>query len=159
MSIRNSAKAVIINSGKILVNVCYDKYNGKYFSLPGGGQNPYETLQDAVIRECLEETGYNVFPVRFAALFEEICDHQEFREKYPDYAHKLYHIFVCNLEDEKIKIPTEKDAVQTGNEWVDVNHLNAIRLLPKAVGDNILKIINSNSPIYLGSEHILFNHG
>lgn len=159
MGIRSTAKAIIIDSGKILINKCYDKFNGEYFSLPGGGQNIYETLYDAVIRECLEETGYTVLPVRFAALCEEICDSKEFRENRPEYAHKMYHIFVCNLTDEKIKNPTETDDLQIGSEWIEINKLDNVRLLPKVVGDNILKIINSEFPLFLGSEHIPFNHG
>ncbi len=123
MGIRSTAKAIIINSGKILVNSCYDKFNGEYFSLPGGGQNEYETMYDAVIRECLEETGYTVSPVRFAALCEEICDDNDFRKERPEYAHKMYHIFVCKLTDEKVKTPTEQDSAQTGSEWVDINHI------------------------------------
>ncbi|MDP4152242.1 MAG: NUDIX domain-containing protein [Bacillota bacterium] len=159
MSIRSTAKAIIVNDGKVLINKCFDKYNGEYFSLPGGGQNTYETLYDAVIRECLEETGYTVSPARFAALCEEICDSEEFREKRPDYAHKMYHIFVCSLTDEERTEPTEKDELQIGSEWVDIDRLNGIRLLPKAVGDNILKIINSDSPLFLDSTHIPYNHG
>lgn len=72
MSIRSTAKAVIINNDKILLNKCYDEYYGDYYSLPGGGQHTYETLQEAIVRECLEETGYKVKVVRFSALFEEI---------------------------------------------------------------------------------------
>ena len=159
MGIRSTAKAIVINDGKILVNKCYDQYNGEYFSLPGGGQNTYETLHDAVVRECLEETGYTVFPVRFAALCEEICDHREFREKYPDYAHKMVHIFLCNLANEKVNTPTEQDNMQIGSEWIALGHLSDIRLLPKAVGENLPKIIQSDSPLFLGSAHIPFNHG
>lgn len=86
MSIRSTAKAIIANDGKILLNRCYDRYHGEYFSLPGGGQNAYETLYEAVVRECLEETGYTVTPIDFAALFEEICDNPDIREKPPEYA-------------------------------------------------------------------------
>lgn len=159
MSIRSTAKAIIVDEGKILLNRCSDRYNGEYFTLPGGGQNTYETLSDAVIRECLEETGYTVIPVRFAALCEEICDSGEFRERFPEYAHKMIHIFLCRLKDKKTMAPTETDDLQTGSEWVAMERLDKIRLLPKAVGANILKIVNSDFPLFLGSEHIPFNHG
>ena len=59
----------------------------------------YESLYEVIIRECLEETGYSVFPDKFAALYEEICDNETFRnnypDNYPDYAHKIYHIICC----------------------------------------------------------------
>lgn len=159
MSIRSTAKAVILNNDKLLLNKCHDEENGDYYSLPGGGQNEYETLSDAVVRECLEETGYSVTPVWFAALCEEICDDTDFRENRPEYSHKMYHIFVCKLLGEKAGIPTETDEVQTGIEWLDVGSLGNIRLLPKAVGENILRMINGENPLFLGSEHIAFNHG
>ena len=97
MSVRSTAKAIIIDNDKVLLNKCYDKFNGNYYSLPGGGQDKYESIYDAVIRECKEETGYNVTPVRFCGICEEICDNEETRKFYSQYAHKLYHIFIWRL--------------------------------------------------------------
>ena len=159
MSIRSAAKALIINDGKVLLNKCYDKKHGDYYSLPGGGQHQYETLYEALIRECLEETGYTVVPIRFAALCEEICMHDEFREKYPDYAHKMYHIFICKLANADRKEPTETDEMQVTCEWVDFVSLKKLRILPKVLGENIISVIDNTAPIFLGSEHIDFNHG
>ena len=159
MSIRSTAKAIIIDNGKILLNRCLDKKNGEYYSLPGGGQKKYETFNEAVVRECLEETGYTVTPVRFAALCETICDDENYRKKYPDYMHKVYHIFICRLEGAERCIPTETDDFQVESVWIDKSVLPSVRLLPKAVGQNILSIIDGQSPLFLGSEHINFNHG
>jgi ADP-ribose pyrophosphatase YjhB (NUDIX family) len=159
MSIRSTAKAIILNDGKILLNKCRDNKNGAYYSLPGGGQNTYETLCDAVVRECMEETGYSVTQIRFAALCEVICDSEEFREKHPEYAHKMYHIFVCALQNDTVVPPTETDDMQIGIEWLDIDRLAGIRLMPRMVGENIIKIIGGEPPLFLGSEHIPFNHG
>lgn len=159
MGVRSTAKAIIIDNGKILLNKCSDRFNGVYYTLPGGGQNQYETLPEAIMRECLEETGYNVIPVRFAALFEEICDDPDFRASRPVYAHKMLHIFVCGLKNRNADIPTETDVMQTGCEWVPFTDSGKIRLLPEAVGVNIQKIVESDFPLYLGSAHIPHNHG
>ncbi|HRX58388.1 MAG TPA: NUDIX domain-containing protein, partial [Eubacteriales bacterium] len=97
MGVRSAAKAIILDGDKVLLNKCRDEPNGDYYSLPGGGQEKYETLFEALVRECREETGYRVEPLRFAALMEEICDDPFIRETYPDYAHKMLHIFVCTL--------------------------------------------------------------
>ena len=51
MGIRSTAKAIILKDGKILLHRCFNSYHGEYFSLPGGGQNAYETLYEAVVRE------------------------------------------------------------------------------------------------------------
>lgn len=159
MTIRSTSKAIIVHNGKVLLNRCRDSKNGEYYALPGGGQNKYETLSEALIRECLEETGYTVTSIRFAALCEEICDDPEFREKYPDYAHKVYHIFLCNLSGETVVIPIEKDVMQVDSEWIAIEKLKDIRLLPKALEKNILEIIHGTFPVFLGSEHVKFNHG
>ena len=159
MGIRSTAKALIINDGKILLNKCHDRNNGDYYSLPGGGQHKYETLLDAVIRECGEETGYDIKPLRFAALCEEICLDEYFREKYPEYAHKMYHIFLCELSGSIVKAPTEKDSMQIGCEWIEIECLSNVRLLPGVVGEHILDVLSGDAPIFLGSERIPFNHG
>ncbi len=159
MSIRSTAKAIILNNGKILLNRCYDLHNGDYFTLPGGGQNQYETLEDAVIRECQEETGYTVIPLRFAALCEEICDDEAFRQRRPEYAHKMLHIFVCSLRNETRATPTETDDMQVECVWLDLDELPAIRLLPEALGANIIELIHGDRPLFLGSAHIPYNHG
>jgi ADP-ribose pyrophosphatase YjhB (NUDIX family) len=105
MAIRNAAKALVIKDGKLLINknqntlgdMCYGLPNGTvYYDLPGGGQNQYETLEDAVIRECIEESGYTVAVERLAAVYEEISMHEGFRSGYQDYAHKINFIFICH---------------------------------------------------------------
>jgi ADP-ribose pyrophosphatase YjhB (NUDIX family) len=148
MSIRSTVKAIIVKDGKILLNKCYGEAFGDYFSLPGGGQHLHETLEEAVVRECLEETGYAVAPVRLAAVCETILNEE---------SHRVYHIFICEILDVEKITPTEKDGTQLGNEWVDINTINAInitRLFPIAVRDNIQGIIKGTSPVYLGSAYL-----
>lgn len=159
MSIRSTAKAIIIDRNKVLLNKCFDKYNGAYYSLPGGGQNTSETLFDAVIRECLEETGYTVSPKRFAALCEEICDNPQTKELYPEYIHKMYHIFICELVNDMRQNPTDIDDMQIGSEWVNIDNLDEIRILPNVLNNNLKTIIKNEVTLFLGSEHIQYNHG
>jgi 8-oxo-dGTP diphosphatase len=158
MSIRSTAKAIVIKDEQILLNYCEDEKNGTYFSLPGGGQNDFETLAEAVVRECLEETGYLVKPVEIVALCEEICMDMEFRKKYPAYAHKMYHIFRCELSNGESMKPYKRDDMQVNSEWINLGTLHNIKLLPLAIGTNIFKIIEGNGPVFLGSDHIIFNH-
>jgi ADP-ribose pyrophosphatase YjhB (NUDIX family) len=159
MSVRSTVKAIILDNGKVLLNRCYDEPNGSYYSLPGGGQEKYETLFDALKRECREETGYTVEPLRFAALMEEICDSTFIRETYPEYAHKMLHIFVCRLASREVQKPTETDSSQIACEWVDLEEVKNINLLPKAVIAHFAELIESERAMFLGSEHIPVNHG
>ena len=55
MSIRSTAKAIVVDHGRVLLNLCQDQWNGEYYTLPGGGQETYETIAQALVRECREE--------------------------------------------------------------------------------------------------------
>ena len=159
MSIRSTAKALIIHNGKALLNKCSDKHAGDYYSLPGGGQNKFETLHEALVRECKEETGYEVNPIKLIGVCELISTDEAFREKQPKYAHKMFHIFLCELASDSIEPPTETDSTQVGIEWVDIDTLHTIRLLPKSFGEQISDILSGTAPTFLGSERIKFNRG
>ena len=156
MSIRNAAKAIILHDNKILLDKCHVSGIGDYFALPGGGQNQYETMEEAVMRECLEETGYTVFPIAFVALYEEIYTLEAVRKRYPDYSHKIIHIFRCALANEVPIVPSEQDSWQLGCVWMDVNEISSVNLLPSIVRDNIYHLIHSDAPLYLGSHFIDF---
>lgn len=54
-NIRKSARAIIVEDGKILL-VKNDKYD--IYMLPGGGMEGDESVEECCIREVLEETGY-----------------------------------------------------------------------------------------------------
>jgi ADP-ribose pyrophosphatase YjhB (NUDIX family) len=159
MGIRSTSKAIIIKDGRVLLNKCSDKANGDYYALPGGGQRQYETVSDALNRECLEETGYAVKIIRFAALCEEICANEGFRTNYPEYSHKMFHVFICEPASEDRKTPTETDDMQVGVEWVEIDALSGYRILPKSLGDNFRSVLDGTAPIFLGSEHVDNNHG
>jgi len=156
MSIRSTVKALILHEGKLLVNKCQDTTFGEYYALPGGGQHKYETLEAAIIRECAEETGYPIKPLRLAAVCETIFTDETFRAMHPGYTHRVYHVFLCELLDTTPDAPTEKDEMQLGSEWVAVDTVNAsnnIRLFPTAVGSNLLAILAGTAPVFLGSDY------
>ena len=159
MGVRSTVKAIVLHNGNVLLNRCYDKNNGTYYSLPGGGQQQGEAMADALKRECLEETGYSVEPVRFAALMEEICLDPFILEHYAEYAHKMLHIFVCKLASEAKVAPTETDESQVAIEWVPIASIPAINLLPKQVKAYFSAITDGVCPQYLGTSFLEYNHG
>ena len=150
MAIRNAAKAIILHNDKILVNRCITENNEVYFDLPGGGQNQFETMEDAVIREVLEETGYKVKIVRFIALAEEIYDNNELREKYFDYSHRILHIFLVNLISEIADEITEKDWQQEESLWMSYDEIDKVAFRPAQLSGRISDLVKVNQPQYLG---------
>ncbi len=57
--VRTSAKAVVIQHGKLLVIKLNDGKE-EWYILPGGGQDSEEVLSETVEREVREETGLEV---------------------------------------------------------------------------------------------------
>lgn len=147
-AIRNAAKAIIYQDGKVLLNRCSGR-KGPYYALPGGGQNQYETMEEAVVRECLEETGYRVTPLRLAGICEEISTDAAFREKHPDYAHKIYHIFLCHTDGSAPAPPLEEDSNQRGTEWVDLQKIEGLPLFPEAIRRHMKDMVAGEHPLYL----------
>ena len=150
MAIRNAAKAIILHNDKILVNRCITENNEVYFDLPGGGQNQFETMEDAVIREVLEETGYKVKIVRFIALAEEIYDNNELRKKYFDYSHRILHIFLVKLISDKAVEITEKDWQQEESLWMSFDEIDKVAFRPTQLSGRISYLVKVNHPQYLG---------
>ena len=159
----NCGFALIIENNKILLNKnqssighCYpDLPNGMiYYDLPGGGQNQYETLEEAVKRECLEETGYYVNIERLAAIYEEISINEKFRTEYERYAHKVHFLFVCHLTGNSTMPSEEKDLDMLEPEWVDIEDVKKIPLYPQIIKSNFDLVLKSNHILYLGSERV-----
>ena len=159
MGVRSTVKAIVLHDGKVLLNRCFDQNNGTYYSLPGGGQEQGESIDEALRRECLEETGYTVEPVKFAALMEEICRDPFILENYAQYAHKMLHIFVCKLASEKVVPPSETDDAQIACEWIPLESVSSLNLLPTQVKAYFQNLTDGVCPLYLGTSYLEHNHG
>jgi len=164
MGIRNAARAIIVDQRKMLVNknqnsigdMCYGIPNGAiYYDLPGGGQNQYETLEETVKRECLEESGYTVAVDRLAAIYEEISMNDAFRREYEQHAHRIHFLFICHVTRGPIKPLAEKDLDMLESVWVDIEEIKDIPLYPQTIKDNLARILGTDSVLYLGSDRVL----
>ena len=152
MTTRSAAKAVIIKDDKILLQCYLDTDSGfNYYELPGGGQNPQERMEDAVVRECLEEAGYHVEIVRFLAIGEEIITIEDIKRDFPDHAHRVFHIFLCEIKDLPRARPTESDTHQTDVRWFPLEDAPKLRLRPTNLRDALLPLIASGETGYLGT--------
>ncbi|MBT2282326.1 NUDIX domain-containing protein [Paenibacillus polymyxa] len=146
--IRNSAKAVIVQDGRLLVIRLEDQY-GTAYVFPGGGQEKGEELKDAVARECLEEIGQAVNVGELLHIREYIGKNHEFAEWDAD-IHQVEFYFACSLIDPEATVfaGSNPDDHQVAVEWIALEELSRIRLYPKTIGELLLK--SGSSSIYLG---------
>ena len=130
--IRTAARAVIICDGKLLATKMRDK-RGVYYILPGGGQQPGETLEDAVKRECLEEVGCRVKVRKLLYVREYIGKNHNFSKRHAAF-HQIEHVFLCEVEDPTRACPGfETDNHQIGVNWLSIDALANIRFYPEAI--------------------------
>lgn len=132
--IRNSAKAIIIQNKYILLTTNKDK-DGQFFLLPGGGQQPGETLAEAVKRECREEVGVEVEVGRLWLIREYIGKNHEFAA-YDHDVHQIEFMFECTLPPGQSPVEgSEPDIWQTGFAWLPLSKLSDYRIYPSQLKD------------------------
>lgn len=120
MRIRNSTKAVIIHNNKLLVTKLKDK-DEVFYLLPGGGQEPGEMLKECLVRECTEETGYEI----------EVQELLYVRECFLDEGiHRVEFIFSAILKEADVIDGTALDKNQIGIEWIEIDNIMEEPLFP-----------------------------
>lgn len=87
---------------------------------------------------------------RFAALAEEICTDEALRAQFPDYCHRILHIFTARPL-EKISVPTELDFEQQGSVWVTFEEADQLPLRPSSLCGRITELVNGTAPVWLGT--------
>jgi len=131
-TIRTSAKAVVIHDGRVLLQRATWEGMDCYF-LPGGGQQPGEPLDAAARREVHEETGLTVHVVRMLWLREYIGANHEHADTEAD-THRIEAIFYCIPEGKPGQLSGHaEDDLQTGLEWVELEKVPGLNLLPHAL--------------------------
>ena len=155
MAIRSVAKAIIVKDGCVLLNRCHHEDGSVYYALPGGGQHQYESLEDAVRREVMEETGYEVTGLRFCALVEEIYTDEELRIQHSDYTHRIIHIFYAEISEDFRDTPSEKDFEMEKSEWIPVERIPTLpEICPMGLQQTFSQILQQTAPIYLGTYYL-----
>lgn len=132
--IRTSAKAVLIRNGRLLCIEHTDE-NGVFYGLPGGGQHKYETLPQALVRECFEEAGVDVQVGDLLYVREYIGKRHDFSLAHAQ-VHQIEFLFACTLAGrEDCRVGDKADRLQTGVRWLPLSQLGAVRIYPSVLKD------------------------
>ncbi len=147
--IRVSAKAIIIEDNKLLAAKKEDEH-GFYYTIPGGGQNHSENLEQALIRECIEEIAVTVKMNRILFIRDYIGVNHEF----PDHARRKVHQLEIMFEAEIIsgtpQNGSEPDNGQISVEWLPLDKIENYRLYPKALIKHLKNFSEFTNAVYLG---------
>jgi 8-oxo-dGTP diphosphatase len=143
-----SAKAVIIEDGRLLT---LRKRQGEhvFHVLPGGKQEPGETLSEALAREVEEEVGARAEALELLHVRDYVADHHEFAAGQPG-LHKVEFYFRARLTEPVGSRPqSHPDRRQIGIDWVELAELEAADLYPRVLVP-ILTGRRPDAPLYLG---------
>jgi len=148
--VRISAKALIVRNGSLLLMRAKDGA-GSYYLLPGGGQKNGETLPQALIRECLEETGILVRPGEPRYIRDYIAANHEFSAVNRGF-HQVEVMFECAYVRRAGKAHAP-DQSQTGAAWIPLSRLGRVRLYPSLLKILITPRGRLRGPVYLGDSN------
>ena len=116
--------AVIVDEGKVLlIRRRYEPLKGEW-SLPGGMVEIGETLESALMREMLEETGLRVDVGPVVEVFDRIMRDEQQRVRY----HFVLVDYLCWPADGSLQAGSDVDAAI----WVDPATLGRYSLTQKA---------------------------
>lgn len=149
---RPSAKAVVVRDGKLLVtrNRTPGDHRPDWHIFPGGGQEPGETLDQALVREVREETGIEVRPGPLLWVRELIA---AYRKEFPfnPEEHAIEFMFAADYVADHGD-PHEEDLYQEEVSWVTADELHSIRFYPAVLLPALVAYMGGEppGPMYLG---------
>jgi 8-oxo-dGTP diphosphatase len=149
---RPAVKAVILKNDQLLVLEMRDEL-GIYYKLPGGGQERFETMEEALVRECAEEISLNVKPDKLLWLADHIFNRPHKTKS--DEGHQTEAFFRCYIIDNAApQAGHVPDDDQIGIAWLPLDQLVQHRLYPLALRERLSQLKNEDDDkfmaLYLG---------
>jgi 8-oxo-dGTP diphosphatase len=138
---RRAARAIVVYHQNILL-MKRNKFGLEYYCLPGGGIDPGETADQAVLREVKEEASLTVINPRLAYIEEPV-----------DPYGTQYH-FVCDYQDGDVKISPDSIEAKLNKEgqntfqtmWVPVSKFAGLPFLSTALQKELLMAFSEGFP-------------
>ncbi|MCW4049408.1 MAG: NUDIX hydrolase [Candidatus Bathyarchaeota archaeon] len=127
--------ATVIHDDKILLCVRGNLPSAGKWGLPGGVVELGETLEEAVVREVMEETSVHVKPVKLLTLFNSIRKDESGGVKY----HYVLFEYLCEYVSGEVKARSDAPDAR----WVALDNLDGVDLM-RSTKAFILRLLDSD---------------
>lgn len=122
------SRGVIIKDGKVLL-VKHQTEDEVGWVFPGGRVEENESLVEALVRECKEETGYDV-------VADSVCYLEEYLIYYATY-------FKCRIVGGDLKLGSDPDMPREHQvikdvKWIDVSQFDSLDIYPEGLKKMIM---------------------
>lgn len=144
---RPSAKAVIADENRILLNHLRHPQAGDFYELPGGGVRLGETIEGALRREVREETGYSVNVHELLWVREFIAARHDDWYLHPPGHHGVLLMYRCTLAGSAME-PHESDDWQVGVEWLAENELAEVVVTPPPIVERLRVFLRDRTVLH-----------
>jgi 8-oxo-dGTP diphosphatase len=136
LKIVNTAKAIIFDGDNVLLIKKEYEDGRTLYTLPGGSQDPGETLQETLRRELYEEIAATVRIIDLVKVYE----HQQLSNSDPGLIkHKIEFAFHCQLAGAyTLILGPHPDPHQTETAWISKKKLSTITLYPRELKNILL---------------------
>lgn len=138
---RPSIYGILIEKNKVLLSKQWDGYD-----FPGGGAELYETIDQALIREFWEETGFKIKPLKIiqvaSSFFYPLSRNSEKKKTY--WNCQLFYFSVKKLSGKLSKANFDDYEKKYAGlaEWIYIRKLGRLKFYNQLGRQGSLKIIN-----------------
>ena len=126
---RESCRAIIFKENKVVL-IYRERENQRYYVFAGGGIEENETKEDCVIRECKEELGITVNPIKYS--YKIIRDDL------------IQHFYLCEWRSGKLGTGNEEeyDINRKGGLqkpiFIPIEDISKLNVVPKVLKNQLL---------------------
>lgn len=155
---RNAARVVLVADGRVLLQHGFDPGRseaGTWWITPGGGVNEGESVEDAAVREVLEETGLHLSPAQLGPVMATRVAYFDFDGRRFRQSESFFAVHVETFTPEHHGWDEVEQRALLDHRWWSVPELRATdeTVYPSELADVVQAVIDGtlSRPIRLGT--------